>query len=345
MSKSIWTMMTYLCVSSSMGLAQTQIHVLDYDTPSIDRWNYPFNGSPGSRLSASTFGAVELEGFDDHDAQFVLGFATNADVTTGLESSQYQVLSARVTITNTNGEVFEYDPTYDTHDTYLFLDDSLDSDTGRPVHLWAMGYRNGFDATSWSEFSPFGGIPSVEPTQEMRHAFAAYFPFNGSEAVDISNNLKQEFDATPMAIAQTSDVTPGELVPVDTTFSFDVDLCQPGVRSYLAQGLANGEVRFTITSLHAANGGDGGGTGEIRYPFWYSKENPIATIFGYTPTLELTVRVGSAGDFNGDGDLNFFDVSAFLTAFNSSDISADLNNDCQFNFFDVSLFLTAFSAG
>lgn len=45
------------------------------------------------------------------------------------------------------------------------------------------------------------------------------------------------------------------------------------------------------------------------------------------------------------GELSFFDVSAFLTAYNSTDPSADLNNDGQFNFFDVSLFLGAYSAG
>jgi len=50
-------------------------------------------------------------------------------------------------------------------------------------------------------------------------------------------------------------------------------------------------------------------------------------------------------DLNGDGALNFFDVSAFLTAFNSMDPIADFNNDSLFNFFDVSAFLTAFNAG
>ena len=330
---------------TGISVGQTELIDLSYDSPTLDRWNYPFNGSPGTRLSASTFGAVELIGFDDHDAQFVLGFETDADVTTGLDASQYQVLSARVTITNTNGDVFRYDPTYDTHDTYLFLDDSLDPDPGRPVHLWAVGYRNGYDVNSWGEYSVFGGTPSVDPTQESRHLFAAYFPSNGSDPIDISNNLKQEFDATPMAIGQTDAVMAGELVPADADFTFDVDLCQAGIRSFLAQGLSDGEVRFAVTSLHDAEGGDGGGTGEISYPFWYTKENPIAQIFGYAPRLELTVRVGSPGDFNADGDLNFFDVSAFLTAFNAGDISADLNNDCMFNFFDVSLFLTAFSAG
>lgn len=50
-------------------------------------------------------------------------------------------------------------------------------------------------------------------------------------------------------------------------------------------------------------------------------------------------------DLNGDGTLNFFDVSAFLTAFQSQNPIADFNGDGLFNFFDVSAFLTAFNAG
>ena len=334
-----------IAVLAGSAAAQSETITVEYDAPTMDRWNYPFNGSPGTRLSTSTFGAVELDGFDDHDAQFILGFDTLADVMSGLDSSEYQVLSARVIITNTNGNVFRYDPTYDTHDTYLFLDNSLDTDDGRPVHLWAIGYQDEQSQATWGEYSAFGGIADVDPTQGSRYAFAAYFPFEGSDPVNISNNLKEEFDATPMAIAQNDTVLPGELVPADSDFTFDVDLCQPGIRNYLAEGLSLGEVRFAVSSLHAANGGDGGGTGEIAYPFWYTKENPLAVIFGYAPRLELTVRVGSPGDFNSDGEFNFFDVSEFLTSFNAGDTSADLNGDCQFNFFDVSQFLTAFSAG
>ncbi len=50
-------------------------------------------------------------------------------------------------------------------------------------------------------------------------------------------------------------------------------------------------------------------------------------------------------DINGDGTLNFFDVSAFLSAFGVQDPIADFNNDGSFNFFDVSEFLQAFSLG
>ena len=50
-------------------------------------------------------------------------------------------------------------------------------------------------------------------------------------------------------------------------------------------------------------------------------------------------------DCNGDGVLNFFDVSLFLSEYMAHDPRADLNNDGQWNFFDVSLFLNAFNAG
>ena len=50
-------------------------------------------------------------------------------------------------------------------------------------------------------------------------------------------------------------------------------------------------------------------------------------------------------DLNGDDELNFFDVSAFLTAFNDQDPIADFNGDDQFDFFDVSAFLSQFNAG
>jgi len=50
-------------------------------------------------------------------------------------------------------------------------------------------------------------------------------------------------------------------------------------------------------------------------------------------------------DLTGDGSLNFFDVSAFLTAFGAGDAVADFTGDGALNFFDVSAFLTAFAVG
>jgi hypothetical protein len=50
-------------------------------------------------------------------------------------------------------------------------------------------------------------------------------------------------------------------------------------------------------------------------------------------------------DVTRDGELNFFDVAAFLVAFNNTDPIADFNGDGLFNFFDVSAYLQAFNAG
>ena len=62
-------------------------------------------------------------------------------------------------------------------------------------------------------------------------------------------------------------------------------------------------------------------------------------VFSITPPCS---PADLAGPF---GELNFFDVSAFLSAFNAMDPAADLNGDGMFNFFDVSAFLSAFNAG
>ena len=50
-------------------------------------------------------------------------------------------------------------------------------------------------------------------------------------------------------------------------------------------------------------------------------------------------------DITRDGELNFFDISAFLVLFSAHHSIADINDDCRFDFFDISAFLQAFSAG
>ncbi|MHA7814605.1 MAG: GC-type dockerin domain-anchored protein [Phycisphaerales bacterium] len=64
--------------------------------------------------------------------------------------------------------------------------------------------------------------------------------------------------------------------------------------------------------------------------------------------LDVVYLVGGQpcpADLNDDGQLNFFDVSAFLTAYQASDPAADFNDDGELNFFDVSAFLVAYQAG
>lgn len=79
----------------------------------------------------------------------------------------------------------------------------------------------------------------------------------------------------------------------------------------------------------------------VASPIAYSAQD----LAGFIPTLSLPGPPLCLADFTGDGNLNFFDVSAFLVAFNAQDPIADLSGDGSYNFFDVSAFLVAFNKG
>lgn len=65
---------------------------------------------------------------------------------------------------------------------------------------------------------------------------------------------------------------------------------------------------------------------------------------GVISTDDIIVTVCVA-DLTGDWQLDFFDVSAFLIAYNAMQPTADFNGDGLYNFFDVSAFLSAYNAG
>ena len=74
----------------------------------------------------------------------------------------------------------------------------------------------------------------------------------------------------------------------------------------------------------------------------YATDRELADVGSvYTYTLAGTCDA----DIDGNGVLDFFDVSAFLSAYNAEDAAADINNDGIYNFFDVSAFLSVYNAG
>jgi len=69
-------------------------------------------------------------------------------------------------------------------------------------------------------------------------------------------------------------------------------------------------------------------------------------IFTGSATMVAVAQIPEClADMNGDGLLNFFDVSDFLTAYGNQDPAADFEPDGLYNFLDVSAFLTAYGAG
>ncbi|MFG0300111.1 MAG: GC-type dockerin domain-anchored protein [Phycisphaerales bacterium JB047] len=73
-------------------------------------------------------------------------------------------------------------------------------------------------------------------------------------------------------------------------------------------------------------------------------------VFGHgrsgVSVLDLETRcVSCVADFNGDGELSYFDVAALLVAYAAGDPSADLNGDGSIDFLDISAFVVAYGGG
>jgi Immune inhibitor A peptidase M6. len=76
--------------------------------------------------------------------------------------------------------------------------------------------------------------------------------------------------------------------------------------------------------------------GSVTYQGWNIDDVEI---------VGFTALNASPADINGDGFVDFGDVSAFLAAFIAGEPTADINGDGVIDFGDVSAFVTAFNAG
>ncbi len=87
-----------------------------------------------------------------------------------------------------------------------------------------------------------------------------------------------------------------------------------------------------------------GGLANIDLRFHSRVQDRILSYLDNEAPCDLFVSE-CAVDLTGDGSIDFFDISAFLTAFAGGDLSADWNGDGSVDFFDISSFLTAFVVG
>jgi hypothetical protein len=83
--------------------------------------------------------------------------------------------------------------------------------------------------------------------------------------------------------------------------------------------------------------GDLNADGRSDLAIGYSGDTCVRVFYAQVPPCPA--------DLTGEGTLDFFDVSAFLNAYNAMDPIADFMGDGVFDFFDVSAFLNAFNAG
>lgn len=148
-----------------------------------------------------------------------------------------------------------------------------DADAGKPVEVFGVGYRNGWTAQTFGETTSFGGVPLFPRRSCPATASTPIFDSNGV-ATDVSRQVRQPFDVTPMATGTIASVTPGDWVPVGSEVVFNLNVCQPTTQAYLRKNLADGQVRLMVSSLFPAQGGPDGGSG--AYSAYYTRESPLA---------------------------------------------------------------------
>lgn len=154
-------------------------------------------------------------------------------------------------------------------------------------------------------------------------------------------------------------------------FKVGVDFALGGAQGWVAvsqspptKGQVAQDILLGPVSLNGMSSGEGYGTmfyplndtsldGQTFYMQWLIADPNAADGFARSDIAQVTPfcsMIASctpvcAGDLDGNGVLDFFDVSTFLNAYNANDPIADLDGNGEFNFFDVSAFVNAFAAG
>ncbi len=334
--------------------ATAQPFDVTYTGATIDRWWYPFNSQVGVEASAPCFGAILQNGFDDRDGQFVLAFDTGSQIPSGNDASSYLIDRLRLTVYVSVNYQFNYDTTLDSVAT-LYADGDPeqipDADVGKPIELYAVGYRNGITAMTLTETTPHSNLPPFPPMSGVRSVYATILNEAGQATIDISQQVRQKFETTPLAIGmdiRETGLQPGADVPEGTPFSFDVDMNQPGAREYFQAALAQGRIVMVVTSLAPASGGPGGGTGTPRYPAFYTKENALVPFLGYHTTLEVgfgNACPPCAADYDNNGGVDGGDLAAFFADFEAGATCADVDQNGGVDGGDLGAFFIAFEAG
>ena len=167
-----------------------------------------------------------------------------------------------------------------------------------------------------------------------------------SEIVVNNNSFNEPFKVT--LVWHDAPGSPNSSFP--PVNNLDLEVVMPTGQLILGNNIVNGQSTFDTTTDEVNNvemvmlPATPMGEYTIRVKGTAVNQGPQGYALVVTGDVN-EVEAGCPADLNGDGNLDFFDVSAFLTAYNAQDPAADFNGDGSFNFFDVSAFLSAFNAG
>jgi hypothetical protein len=253
------------------------------------------------------------------------------------------VTRAALTVEVSNDLIFAYDPTQDPWQCFVAATDAAyvpDADAGQPVECYGVGFRNGWSAVTFQETSPYAPAGSNFLAPGIRNAFAAEALATGALA-DVSQSPRDRRNPTPFAVGQIAGLAPGALVAVGTRMTFDLDVANPAIQTYLRDGLNQGRVFLALTSLTFVQQQAG------QFPSFIAKENVYVQLgLSQAASLELDVATAPAcalGDLNCDGSVDGFDLGLLLGAWGTDGAAAnaDLDDNGIVDGFDLGLLLGA----
>jgi hypothetical protein len=278
-------------VLAAACVASTHAATVVMNSPALDKWYYGnVPATVGGDYPAAPVFAFVGDADIDRIGGMLIGFNTAAaQIPSGLGAGSYQITSVRLTITVASNGTFNYDPTYDSYRVHLDPENPnylADSDAGYPVEVYGVGLRNGYTTLS-------GTISGS--TGPRYHEHSAYGPANspnafplgqtgaGQPLIDVNDSVDGQLEAQPFAIG-TSSLAPGESVPSETSFTFNLQVSDPSILAYLQHSLDTGILGLYVSSLYPAEGQGG----PVTYPRFFSKEG--ANELGapeFAPHLEI----------------------------------------------------------
>ena len=189
--------------------------------------------------------------------------------------------------------------------------------------------------------------PALVSTYALPRGAANLYAADGLVYVVGANNHLDEF--SDFEIIDASDpANPLHLSSFESSATTMQNVYVEGTRAYLSNksfglvvdisNLANPQllthVRVSSNSVQA----DGAGK------LYFLSEDRVR-VYDVSGELGGDCPAPCIPDLDASGDLNFFDITAFLSAYQTRDPLIEFNGDGAFNFYELSFYLAAFAAG
>ncbi|MBO6513974.1 MAG: hypothetical protein JJ974_08425 [Phycisphaerales bacterium] len=214
----------------------------------------------------------------------------------------------------------------------------------RKWHYWMDANRVGFDGPidtfEGGNYSQFGVYrPS---NNSMMRALGR--PFNLVSAEQLLKEIYREVDPIESGTATGSVIERGGSVEITPMQPLNQDLAVLWYLDDVVQTQLIGATEVSTDDLVLD-----GGSHELRVVVTdmtpWVRDEAMRAQFMTEERVYTIAGLPCPADLTGEGDLDFFDIGAFLTYYEAEDSRADFNDDGLFDFFDIAGFLSAYSAG